>query len=131
MLPKKIFGATPWVKNEDLHPSHFHVLHIVEHGSSIQMADISNKLGITKSNLTPPLIQKLIEKNYIYKTKDERDRRVTYIDLTEKGKQFSKENKAVLYKKVRDRFAVLSPEDKNDLNDAFTKINLILSNIED
>ncbi|WP_058306451.1 MarR family winged helix-turn-helix transcriptional regulator [Gracilibacillus massiliensis] len=130
LLPKKIFDSTPSVKSEGLHPSHFHVLHIVEQADSIQMADIANKLGINKSNLTP-LIQKLVEKGYIYKIKDNQDRRITYIKMTVEGQQFSKKNKAILYDKMQERFSSLSQDDKNDLKASFTKINKILSNIED
>ncbi|SHN22966.1 MarR family winged helix-turn-helix transcriptional regulator [Gracilibacillus kekensis] len=129
-LPKKIFGLEPSVKSEGLHPSHFHVLHIVEQANSIQMTDIAAKLAINKSNLSP-LIRKLVERGYISKIKDKRDRRITHIEMTVKGQQFSQKNKSILYESVRERFSSLAQEDKKELNEAFTKINQILSQIEE
>ncbi|SFL57304.1 DNA-binding transcriptional regulator, MarR family [Gracilibacillus orientalis] len=130
ILPKKMFGTSPITKKEGLHPSHFHVLHIVEQTGSIQMAGIAKKLDINKSNLTP-LIQKLMEKEFIVKTKDEKDRRITYIQMTEKGKQFSDEKKQILHKIVKERFATLADTDKTALKEAFITINLIMSSLDE
>ncbi len=130
ILPKKMFGTSPITRKEGLHPSHFHVLHIVEHAGPIQMAEIAKKLDINKSNLTP-LIQKLMEKEFIAKTKDERDRRITYIQMTEQGKQFSNEKKQILYHIVQDRFATLADKDKRALKEAFMTINSIMSSLDE
>ncbi|WP_208588858.1 MarR family winged helix-turn-helix transcriptional regulator [Gracilibacillus suaedae] len=130
ILTKKMFGTSPITKKEGLHPSHFHVLHLVEHMGPIQMAEIAKKLDINKSNLTP-LIRKLMEKEFIIKTKDETDRRITYIQMTEKGKQFLAEKKQILYQVVRERFATLANQDKGALKEAFITINEVLSSLEE
>ncbi|WP_163536159.1 MarR family transcriptional regulator [Gracilibacillus sp. YIM 98692] len=129
LLPKKVFGNIPFLQNEDLHPSHFHILHIVEHEGPIKMSDISKKLGINKSNLSP-LVHKLLEKQLISRVKDEQDRRVSYIQMTEEGMVFSKKKKQILYEVVQKRFETLSDEDKQELKGAFSIVNRVLSKLE-
>ncbi|MGP4039813.1 MarR family transcriptional regulator [Gracilibacillus sp. D59] len=130
ILSKKMFGTSPITKREGLYPSHFHVLHIVEQTGRIQMAEIAKKLNINKSNLTP-LIQKLMEKEFIVKIKDEKDRRITYIQMTENGKRFSEEKKQILYEIVQERFATLADKDKKALKEAFMTIRVIMSSLDE
>ncbi|MET3683577.1 DNA-binding MarR family transcriptional regulator [Alkalibacillus flavidus] len=128
-IPKKIFGPHHVLETGDLHPSHFHILHTVEQAESIQMSDIAWSLSINKSNLTP-LIQKLLNHGYIQKEKSSLDRRITYVSLTEDGKQFLCEQKQRLEQVVEDRLSTLSQEDQRQLKDAFQSISTILSSLD-
>ncbi|UOQ84945.1 MarR family winged helix-turn-helix transcriptional regulator [Gracilibacillus salinarum] len=129
LLPKKLFGTSPVVKKDGLHPSHFHVLRMIEREEPIQMTFIAKKLDINKSNLTP-IIQKLIEKDFIKKKKDAHDRRITYLEMTECGERYASEMKKELHQIVQGRFAKLTDEEKNELHRAFDSIHTILTKLE-
>ncbi|WP_411954961.1 MarR family winged helix-turn-helix transcriptional regulator [Alkalibacillus sp. S2W] len=128
-IPKKIFGPYHLLETEDLHPSHFHILHTVEQFGQVQMSEIARSLSINKSNLTP-LIQKLISHDLIQKEKSELDRRVTYVYLTDKGETFLSVQKRRLEAVVEERLSTLSQDDQRQLKEAFQSISKILSTLD-
>ncbi|UOQ48554.1 MarR family transcriptional regulator [Gracilibacillus caseinilyticus] len=129
LLPKKIFGTSHVVKKDELHLSHFHVLRMIETEEPIQMTFIAKKLDINKSNLTP-IIQKLMEKEFIKKKKDAHDRRITYLEISKYGKQYTSEMKMELHRIVQERFSKLTDEEKSELHQAFLTIHMILLELE-
>ena len=71
----------------DLIISHGNILTaLYESDGQLTMSQIAKKIGKDKSTVTP-LIDKLLKIGYIEKIKNEEDKRVTYIILTEKGKK--------------------------------------------
>ncbi|KAF2955341.1 MarR family transcriptional regulator [Marinitoga sp. 38H-ov] len=74
------------IKNIDISPAQFDLLQIIYFKGSKRVTDISIALGITKSTTTG-LINRLETSGYLKKVKDEKDKRVTTISITEKGKK--------------------------------------------
>ena len=71
----------------DLIPSHGNILTaLYENHGQLTMKEIAETIGKDKSTITP-LVNKLLELGYITKEKHASDKRVTYIRLTDKGKQ--------------------------------------------
>ncbi|MFG6117375.1 MarR family winged helix-turn-helix transcriptional regulator [Halobacillus sp. MO56] len=130
ILPKKLFSKVQLLQEEDLHPTHFHILHLVEQEEALRMSEIAQKLTIKKSNLTP-LVYKLIEKNLIIRKKGKKDRRVTFIELTEQGKSFLAEKKVLMENILKERLSSLTDEDQHKLYNAFTDLSDVLSKLED
>lgn len=128
LMTKKLFGSVHILHDSDLHHTHFHIMHIVADAKSIRTTEIAKKLAIRKSNLTP-LINKLMEKNFIVRVKDEDDRRVIYIELTQEGNVFLKEKKAILEKEVEERLAELTDEDQKKLQEAVLNLDSVLSKL--
>ncbi|AEX84584.1 MarR family transcriptional regulator [Marinitoga sp. 1135] len=73
------------IKNSDISPAQFDLLQILYFRGPKRVTDISLILGITKSTTTG-LINRLEASGYLEKVKDKRDKRVTTITITEKGK---------------------------------------------
>lgn len=70
--------------NEDLGVSHVLVLgHLKVHGKS-RPSEIAKVLGLTPPTLTH-LSDKLVKKKLAERVMDESDRRIVYLDITEKG----------------------------------------------
>ncbi|ENH96777.1 MarR family transcriptional regulator [Gracilibacillus halophilus YIM-C55.5] len=130
LLPKKLIGRPPEIKDEELHPTHFHILHLIENNGSLRMNEIAQKLSIKKSNVTP-LIHKLTERNFIVRKKSEEDRRVTYIQLSDEGETFLAEKKAYLQKCVKQQLGKLNDEEKTTLYRAIIDLEGVLSKIDD
>ena len=71
----------------DLIPSHGNILTaLYENNERLTMKKIAEIIGKDKSTVTP-LVNKLLSIGYIKKEKDENDKRITYITLTDKGRE--------------------------------------------
>lgn len=76
---------------DNLIPSHGNILtSLYESEGPLQLGEIAKRIGKDKSTVTP-LAKKLESLGYIKRTQDEKDRRKTYISLTEKGEDLKKE----------------------------------------
>lgn len=94
---------------DDLIPTHGNVLTaLYESSEKLTMKDIANKIGKDKSTVTP-LINKLIKLGYVEKEKCEIDKRITYINLTDKARD------------IEDRFNFISSQVKETAYSNFTE----------
>ena len=118
-----------------LHPGEFFLLTLIhrgyhEHCFLHKSEDKENKSctfdkdinwnGITigelceKSGNTKPAISKMIhtleEKEYVFRQNSKEDRRVVYIQLTEKGKQILDETYQVMFRKIEDSLNIFGEE---------------------
>ncbi|UOR10243.1 MarR family winged helix-turn-helix transcriptional regulator [Halobacillus amylolyticus] len=128
LMAKKIFGPIHVLQDSDLHHTHFHILNIIADAGSIRTTEIGKKLAIRKSNLTP-LLNKLITKKFILRIRDNQDRRVIYIEVTEEGKNFLAEKKGILQEEVKERLAKLDLEDQRKLQEAVFNLNSVLEKL--
>jgi DNA-binding MarR family transcriptional regulator len=73
-------------KLDDLIPTHGNILTaLYESDKKLTMKEIAKKIGKDKSTVTS-LVNKLITLGYVEKEKCTKDKRVTYIDLTQKSR---------------------------------------------
>ena len=72
----------------DLHEASFQqmIAIIVIPVEGIEMSGISGKLGIDNSTATR-LIDGLVLKNWVFRSKDEKDKRITMVALTKEGEK--------------------------------------------
>ncbi len=99
---------------DELIPSHGNILTaLYENHGRLTMKKIAEITGKDKSTITP-LVNKLVDLGYITKEKNEIDKRVTYIILTEKGKQMEAEFSAISSKVYRAAYKGFSAEEKED-----------------
>ena len=95
-------------KLDDLIPTHGNILTaLYESDEKLTMKDIANKIGKDKSTVTS-LINKLESLGYIKKEKSMEDKRITYINLTEKARS------------IEDRFNFISSQVKDTAYNNFT-----------
>lgn len=72
---------------DELIPSHGNVLTaLYENGGMLTMKEIAQIIGKDKSTVTP-LVEKLFNLGYVEKEKSEKDKRITHIKLTQKGRE--------------------------------------------
>lgn len=78
-----------------------------------QMSELGRLLLVTKPNITF-LVDKLEKEGLIRRVSDEKDRRVTNVELTDKGKEAAGKNKTVVIDRIKD---ALSKLDGNELEE--------------
>ncbi len=84
---------------------------------------IAKKLGITLGTLSIN-VDRLISKGYLHKVKNENDRRVSYVELTEKGLQIRLKHDAMHKKFIREATSHLSPSEKASLLTVTSKLGM-------
>lgn len=66
--------------------SQSHILFLLERRGSMKMSELAESLHLTPGAVTTAS-DKLIENGYITRVRDEQDRRVVYLQMTNKGKE--------------------------------------------
>lgn len=107
----------------DLAPSYGNILTVLyDNDGKLSMSEIGNLIGKDKSTITA-LIKKLEKSNYVRKTKDENDRRITYIELTDKSIEIQSKFDSIS-KEVNTRaYKNFSEEEKETLLKLLKKLN--------
>lgn len=107
----------------DLIPSHGNILTaLYENNEKLTMSKIAQIIGKDKSTVTP-LVDKLLCLGYIQKEKDEKDKRITYILLTDKGKQLESKFSAISNEVYTTAYKNFSQEEKEIFLKLLKKLN--------
>ena len=102
----------------------FHTLDVIYDNSKNKTntaSNIARNLGITLGTLTIN-IDRLTAKGYVHKVKNEKDKRITFIELTEKGEQIRAKHEIIRRKLVTEATAHLSTSEKVALTNAMNKL---------
>lgn len=109
----------------DLGVSHILVLgHLKSHGKS-RPSDIAKALGLTPPTLTH-LSNKLVKRELVIRKPDESNRRVIYLEITDKGNEvlmIANEEGKVLRRKL---FEMLTDEEREQLLSIYGKLSKFL-----
>lgn len=111
---------------ETLSIKEFHTLEIIYStmASKVNTAGtIAKRLGITLGTCTTN-IDRLISKGLVNKVKNDADRRVVYIELTEKGKQAHLKHTSMHKKSISRAIEKLSTSEKVALMNAVNKLDI-------
>lgn len=103
----------------------FHTLEVIYNSMSSKTntaSNIAGKLGITLGTCTTN-IDRLISKGLVNKVKNDSDRRVVYIELTEKGVQLYLKHIALHKKLISKAVSNLSMSEKVSLMNAVNKLD--------
>lgn len=107
----------------DLIVSHGNILtSLYESDSKLTMSQIAEKIGKDKSTVTP-LIYKLLNLGYISKVKSEYDKRITYIILTDKGKQLESKFNFITSQVYKTAYKNFTREEKTTFLKLLKKLN--------
>ncbi|MCU5094306.1 MarR family winged helix-turn-helix transcriptional regulator [Bacillus wiedmannii] len=101
----KIFGGyIPW--NE------FIVLRILNRTNKEMVSRVANELNVSNSHITA-VTEKLINKDFVTRSRSTSDRRVVYLEITEQGKDLVAKMEGEKKKYLQERFSALSEEEMN------------------
>ena len=104
-----------------LNPSEFGALEVLYHKGPLPVQSICEKVLIASSSMSY-VIENLIKKDYILKTKDIQDKRYHIVDLTNKGRALMDEIYPKHVKKLRKVIDILNQDDEISLQTNLKKL---------
>jgi DNA-binding MarR family transcriptional regulator len=107
-----------------LTPPQFCVLATIGYASGLPFGEIGAKMMVTVSNLTG-IVDRLEEKKLVSRKRDENDRRVVHVVLTEKGGKIYKTTIPLFEKSVSYLFSALDKPQQKDLSALLRKLNRV------
>lgn len=87
----------------------------------ITMKELAQKIHRSKPTVTV-LIDKLVKFGYVHKEKSDKDSRITYISLSEKGKGFEKDFEEISQKLNNTIFLGVQESEKDEVEKILEKI---------
>lgn len=112
---------------KDLSISELHVIEAARLECPPTMTRIANRLGVTVGTLTIA-INNLVRKTYVKRVKDEHDRRIVNIELTDKGLAAFKHHETFHDEMIAFTIEALSDEESGILVEALSKLTLYFEN---
>jgi len=107
--------------HDDITTDQFSILqHIYRQGASTS-TEIANTFGVGKSAVTA-LVNRLYEKNLIIRERDQKDRRIVYLSLTEKGTELVKQTEVEIYRYISEKLSYFSESDVDAFLNALEKL---------
>lgn len=106
----------------DLTPPQFYVLATIGYAGGLPFGEIGAKMMVTVSNLTG-IVDRLEEKKLVTRKRDDKDRRVVHVVLTEKGAKLYKSTIPLFEKTVSQIFSSLDKPQQKELSALFRKLN--------
>ncbi|MCT4607560.1 MAG: MarR family transcriptional regulator [Marinisporobacter sp.] len=108
---------------DDLVPSYGNILTVLyDNDGKLSMKEIGKIIGKDKSTITA-LVNKLLKLGYVERERSQGDRRVTYIILTEKGKEIEGKFNDISKKVYLTAYKNFSKEEKGILLKLLKKMN--------
>ena len=104
-----------------LSPSQFAILRFIRECGRSTVSQVAEELQVTLSGVTS-LADRMVDAGLIERTRDDADRRVVWIDLTEKGRQLSAELERIRRSMVERYTRRLTEQEIEGLNAVLGKI---------
>ncbi len=107
---------------QDLSVANLHYIDVISTLHNPTFVELAKKLGLSKPSVTI-MVNKLLEKGYVQKTRSPDDGRVFYITLTAKGRKIATSYHEAQQKVVEYISSKLTPKDVETLIVLLTKIS--------
>jgi DNA-binding MarR family transcriptional regulator len=105
-----------------LTPPQFYVLATIGYAGGLPFGEIGAKMMVTVSNLTG-IVDRLEEKKLVLRKRDENDRRVVHVVLTDKGVKLYKTAIPLFEQSIARIFAGMSKSEQKQLSAILRKLN--------
>jgi DNA-binding MarR family transcriptional regulator len=110
------------LEKQGLTPPQFYVLATIGYAGGLPFGEIGAKMMVTVSNLTG-IVDRLEEKKLVSRKRDERDRRVVHVILTEKGAKLYKSTIPLFEDSISTIFARVDKAEQKELSHLLRKLN--------
>ncbi|WP_028399574.1 MarR family winged helix-turn-helix transcriptional regulator [Ectobacillus panaciterrae] len=116
------------VIHKNIPQSHTQILLLLHDAGTLTVSEIGSRLAISRPNMTP-LLNKLIEEDFIKRHYSKKDRRVILISLTDEGEVFIKQYKQFILDKLRENLDALSEEELKQLSSSLETLQAIVAKV--
>lgn len=99
----------------------YNALFIMKNDGILTMSELSNKMCISKQQLTP-MVDKLIDNELVERMTNEKDRRIINVRLSERGYNFLNDSKAEITEALKKRMEVFDQDEVDTLLKAIDDI---------
>lgn len=129
MLIKEIYADTVGIvscnlKDCGLTHQQITVIKIVAHEKKVTVSDLCDRMSLSKGTVSG-IVTRLEEAGYVEKLRSEKDKRITYITFTNKGKTFAKEYKDTMNNSFNKIVENLTEDEIKELKENLLKIKKI------
>ena len=109
------------LEKQGLTPPQFYVLATIGYAGRLPFGEIGAKMMVTVSNLTG-IVDRLEEKKLVLRERDEHDRRVVHVVLTDKGAKLFKNAIPLFEKSISGIFTTLDKAQQKELSALLRKL---------
>jgi len=127
-LTKKVVTLDGVKLSYDLSLSKIKAISAFTEDRPFSMGELAKNAGVTLPSMTEA-IDKLVKENIAERERDENDRRVVKVNLTEKGKEMRTEFTMKMRKELLNIFSRLSEEEVSELGNSLDKVRQILEKL--
>ncbi|HEU4345521.1 MAG TPA: MarR family transcriptional regulator [Candidatus Binatia bacterium] len=106
----------------DLTPPQFYVLATIGYAGGLPFGEIGAKMMVTVSNLTG-IVDRLEEKKLVSRKRDDHDRRVVHVVLTDRGTRLYKNSIPLFEKSISLVFTALDKAQQKELSALLRRLN--------
>ncbi|WP_294344414.1 MarR family transcriptional regulator [uncultured Clostridium sp.] len=128
-IHSKAFNPDEFAKGHPIPPSHMKVIFYLKGHDSASLSEIAKKLSISKSNMTP-IIDKLVNEDFVTRYEDPNDRRVLRVKLSEKSISLLEGIKNCIIEQFASKLSTLNEEDLSELSSSADNVRNILSKLK-
>jgi DNA-binding MarR family transcriptional regulator len=107
---------------------YYQILGILITSGPLPISTIGRQLHISKPNMTP-LIDKLVEDGWVKRLRNDKDRRIINIEITDEGKKFLLEARKVVEENIKENLSNLNNEELETLNESLENIKKLVLKI--
>lgn len=111
------------IKKYDFDLNEFAVIEVIYHYNCLRVSEINEKVLVNSSSLTY-ILDKLVNKGLIQRVKDQDDKRVIIIEITNEGKKLGDEIFPKHYQMLNNIFDVITDDERVILTNLLKKIGL-------
>lgn len=115
------------IQSYGLNPTEFAVLELLYHKGDQPLQQIGEKILLASGSITY-VVDKLEQKNYLMRVACPNDRRVTFAQITEKGRKFIEDIFPEHEKRIHELMAELSTEEKETAIELLKRLGLSIRN---
>jgi len=127
-MAKSVINEYNKTMKPDLTDKQFHALVYIQNSGKIELKNLSRLMNVSTSSLCI-LLNKLVDKGYVYREENKKDRRNTFYDITNDGVEILKTEKANRFKIINDKINKLSEDDKERFYDTLVNLKEIMNEI--
>jgi len=115
--------------HEDITTDQFSILQYIHQKETTTATQIAQSFGVGRSAITA-LVNRLVEKDFIKRKRNEEDRRIVYLSLTERGTYVVKETEKEINRFLIDKLAHFDMNDVEHFLVSLEKLSMLMENAQ-